>query len=67
MPPATPSGTPRAARTQTSLFSFFTTPKKPARKDSQDALLDDATAMIDDAMLDEVAQAELTQTPTKKP
>ncbi|KAJ1721891.1 DNA mismatch repair protein msh6 [Coemansia erecta] len=65
MPPATPSGTPKTARTQTSLFSFFSTPKKPAKKDSQDALLDDTAAMIDDAMLDEVAQAERAQNQTQ--
>ncbi|KAJ2149765.1 hypothetical protein IW143_006092, partial [Coemansia sp. RSA 520] len=68
MPQLDSKGTPKSARTQSSLFSFFTTPKKnkqkPTDRDSQDALLDQAGGLMDEDMLDEVEQAEkLMSTP----
>ncbi|KAJ2140842.1 DNA mismatch repair protein msh6 [Coemansia sp. RSA 678] len=68
MPQLDSKGTPKSARTQSSLFSFFTTPKKNKQKaadrDSQDALLDQADELMDEDMLDEVEQAEkLMSTP----
>ncbi|KAJ1663767.1 DNA mismatch repair protein msh6, partial [Coemansia sp. RSA 25] len=59
------SSTPKgAARMQTSIFSFFSTPKKPSTvasktTNSQDALLDEIGAIIDDDdLLVESEQAE---------
>ncbi|KAJ2306365.1 DNA mismatch repair protein msh6, partial [Coemansia sp. RSA 2704] len=63
MPPSTNS-TPKSARTQTSLFSFFTTPKRKPQsvdRDSQDALLEQAGDLMDDDILVEIEQAEKAQ------
>ncbi|KAJ1733544.1 DNA mismatch repair protein msh6 [Coemansia biformis] len=66
MPQPQGSGTPKGARMQTSIFSFFATPppsKAPRERkapDSQDDLLDEVGALIDDDMLAEVVQVETT-------
>ncbi|KAJ2819262.1 DNA mismatch repair protein msh6, partial [Coemansia furcata] len=60
------SSTPKGAgRTQTSIFKFFTTPKKATTvgsktSDSQEALLDEIGAAIDDDVLAEVEEIEST-------
>ncbi|KAJ2862808.1 DNA mismatch repair protein msh6 [Coemansia aciculifera] len=60
------SSTPKGAgRTQTSIFKFFSTPKKtsPAGSkttDSQDALLDEIGAAIDDDVFAEIEETEST-------
>ncbi|KAJ2813639.1 DNA mismatch repair protein msh6 [Coemansia furcata] len=60
------SSTPKGAgRTQTSIFKFFTTPKKTSTvgsktSDSQEALLDEIGAAIDDDVLAEVEEIEST-------
>ncbi|KAJ2346836.1 hypothetical protein GGH91_002067, partial [Coemansia sp. RSA 2671] len=60
------SSTPRGAgRTQTSIFKFFTTPKKTSTvgsktTDSQEALLDEISAAIDDDVLADVEVTEST-------
>ncbi|KAJ2611116.1 DNA mismatch repair protein msh6, partial [Coemansia sp. RSA 1365] len=64
------SSTPKSARTQTSIFSFFSTPstkttqsangtlQESRDRDSQDALLDELDDLVDDDMLAEVEHAE---------
>ncbi|KAJ2800814.1 DNA mismatch repair protein msh6 [Coemansia guatemalensis] len=64
------SSTPKSARTQTSIFSFFSTPSTKATqsangtrqasrdRDSQDALLDELGDLVDNDMLTEVEHAE---------
>ncbi|KAJ2468164.1 hypothetical protein GGI02_003788, partial [Coemansia sp. RSA 2322] len=64
-PNSSSRSTPKGARTQTSIFSFFSTPKKagrtaaPQSRDSQDELLEEASAAIGDDLLAEVEQAEV--------
>ncbi|KAJ2355464.1 DNA mismatch repair protein msh6, partial [Coemansia sp. RSA 2618] len=68
MAPPSSKSTPKSTRTQQSLFSFFSTPKKSKTeepkhskaedRDTQDALLDEVDAFMDDDMLAEVEQAE---------
>ncbi|KAJ2689000.1 DNA mismatch repair protein msh6 [Coemansia spiralis] len=66
MSQANGSSTPRGAgRTQTSIFKFFTTPKKTSTvgsktTDSQEALLDEISAAIDDDVLADVEVTEST-------
>ncbi|KAJ1885236.1 hypothetical protein LPJ71_009454, partial [Coemansia sp. S17] len=60
------NSTPRGAgRTQTSIFKFFTTPKKTGpvgskATDSQEALLDEIGAAIDDDVLADVEETQST-------
>ncbi|KAJ1993212.1 DNA mismatch repair protein msh6 [Coemansia spiralis] len=74
MPNPSNSSTPKSARTQSTIFSFFSTPAKKTGtakptnpRDSQDELLEDIDASIDSAML---AEAEMVEkqfaTPNKK-
>ncbi|KAJ2714892.1 DNA mismatch repair protein msh6 [Coemansia spiralis] len=64
MPYPRGSSTPKSARTQTSIAHFFSTPpakrapQKPEDRDSQDALLDQFDAVVDDDVLADIAQAE---------
>ncbi|KAJ2759104.1 DNA mismatch repair protein msh6 [Coemansia sp. BCRC 34490] len=72
--PLSNSSTPKCARTQSTIFSFFSTPSKKTTsgagaantKDSQDELLSQIDTSIDSAMLAEVEAAEKEfSSPTK--
>ncbi|KAJ2083299.1 DNA mismatch repair protein msh6 [Coemansia sp. RSA 988] len=68
-------GTPKSARTQTSIFSFFSTPSTKTTqstngtlqvsmdRDSQDALLDELDDLVDNDMLTEIEKAEEKHAP----
>ncbi|KAI9471166.1 DNA mismatch repair protein msh6 [Coemansia mojavensis] len=62
------NGTPKSSRAQTSLLNFFTTPKKAkaAERDSQEALLEQADAFMDQDMLEEVENMEKLATPSAR-
>ncbi|KAJ2863854.1 DNA mismatch repair protein msh6 [Coemansia erecta] len=72
--PLSNSNTPKSARTQSSIFSFFSTPSKKAdgtqaacAKDSQDELLSQIDVSIDSDVLAEVEAAEREfSSPVKK-
>ncbi|KAJ2494417.1 DNA mismatch repair protein, partial [Coemansia sp. RSA 2049] len=72
--PLSNSSTPKSARTQSTIFSFFSTPSKKTTagaaaantNDSQDELLSQIDTSIDSAMLEEVEAAEREfSSPTK--